>query len=57
MKGERIKYPSREVLPENAKTISSYAKERKISVAYVYKQYKQGKLDIVDFQGVNFVLS
>jgi hypothetical protein len=55
MRGARIKYPSILKLPENAKSISQYAKERKVSVAYVYKLYKKGEINIVDFQGINFV--
>jgi hypothetical protein len=57
MRGSRIKYPSVEKLPDNACKISSYAKDRQISVAYVYKLYKQGKIEIIDFQGLNFVLT
>lgn len=56
MKGTRIKYPSILKLPENAKSISQYAKDRKVSVAYVYKLYKKGEINIVDFQGINFVI-
>ncbi len=55
MKGARIKYPSVKQLPENAKSISNYAKEMKISVAYVYKLHKKGEIQIIDFQGYNFV--
>ena len=57
MKGARIKYPSVEKLPDNACKVSAYAKQRQVSVAYVYKLYKQGKLEIIDFQGLNFVLT
>ena len=57
MKGERIQYDKIEQLPTNAKSISRYATEIGITVAYVYKLYKQGKVKIVDFQGYNFVIN
>lgn len=57
MKGERIKYDTIKQLPTTAKSISKYADELGITVAYVYKLYKQGKIKIVDFQGYNFVVS
>ena len=57
MKGERIQYDKIEQLPTNAKSISRYASERGITVAYVYKLFKQGKIHIVDFQGYNFVVN
>ena len=57
MKGERIKYDKIEQLPTNAKSISRYASEHGITVAYVYKLFKQGKIHIVDFQGYNFVIN
>ena len=56
MKGTRIKYPAISQLPEGSKSISQYAKERKISVAYVYKLYKKGEIKIMDYQGINFVI-
>lgn len=56
MRGTRIKYPPMSQLPEGSKSISQYAKERKISVAYVYKLYKKGEIRIVDYQGINFVI-
>lgn len=56
MKGARIKYPSVKQLPENAKSISNYAKEMNVSIAYVYKLNKKGEVKIVDFQGYNFVV-
>ena len=57
MKGERQQYEQIEQLPSNAKSISRYANETGITVAYVYKLYKQGKVKIVDFQGYNFVIN
>jgi hypothetical protein len=57
MKGERIKYNNIAQLPTNAKSVSRYASEIGITVAYVYKLYKQGKIKIVDFQGYNFVIN
>ena len=56
MRGVRIKYPSIKQLPEGAKSISQYAKERRVSIAYVYKLYKKGEIRIVDYQGINFVV-
>lgn len=56
MKGARVNYQSVEKLPENAKTISQYAKESNISIAYVYKLYKKGEIKIVTFQNINFVI-
>jgi predicted transcriptional regulator with HTH domain len=57
MKGERIKYPKVEKLPESAMIVSKYADNQKITIAGVYKRYKTQKIRIVDFQGVNFVLN
>lgn len=56
MRGTRIKYPTIQQLPESAKSISQYAKDRGISVAYVYKLYKKGDIKIIDYQGINFVI-
>jgi hypothetical protein len=56
MKGQRQQYEKITQLPKNAKSISNYAKECGITVAYVYKKYKQGKIKIMDFQGYNFVV-
>ena len=57
MKGEREQYEQIEQLPSSAKSVSRYANETGITVAYVYKLYKQGKVKIVDFQGYNFVIN
>ena len=56
MRGARIKYPPIKQLPEGAKSISQYAKDQRISVAYVYKLYKKGEIRIIDYQGINFVI-
>lgn len=56
MKGSRQAYPSVTQLPSNAKCIANYARECGISVAYVYKLYKQGKIRIVTFETYNFVI-
>lgn len=55
MKGERIQYTSVSQLPKDAIRVRNYADNRGITVAYVYKLFKNGKLNIVDYQGINFV--
>ncbi len=55
MKGERIQYPTVKQLPQGAIRVRTYADSKGITVAYVYKLYKQGKLDIIDYEGINFV--
>lgn len=57
MKGTRIKYESVQKVPENAMIVRQYAKNQGITVAAVYKRYKTKKIQIVDFQGVNFVIN
>jgi hypothetical protein len=57
MKGTRIQYPIVTKPPVNALRVRTYADDRGITVSYVYKQYKEGKLKIVSFQGINFVLA
>jgi len=57
MKGTRIQYPTVKKPPANAIRVRTYADDRGITVSYVYKQYKEGKLKIVSFQGINFVLA
>ena len=57
MKGTRKHYESVIQLPKTAMSVKNYADEKGISVAYVYKQYNEGKLKIVDFQGYNFVIN
>jgi len=57
MKGKRIIYDKIEQLPSTALSVAQYAQNNGITVSYVYKLYKQGKIKIVDFQGYNFVLN
>lgn len=56
MKGTRKQYERVKQLPETSQSVANYARDKGITVAYVYKQFNQGKLKIVDFQGYNFVL-
>jgi hypothetical protein len=55
MKGTRKQYEKVEQLPPGAIRVRTYADNRGITVAYVYKLYNQGKLHIVDYEGINFV--
>jgi hypothetical protein len=57
MKGKRIEYEKVEQLPSTALSVATYANMNRITVSYVYKLYKLGKIKIVDFQGYNFVLN
>ena len=57
MKGTRIQYPTVTQLPKGAIRVRTYAENKGITVAYVYKLYKKGKLDIIDYEGINFVKS
>lgn len=57
MKGARKQYDKIKQLPTSAQSVANYARERAITVAYVYKQFNQGKIKIVDFEGYNFVLT
>ena len=57
MKGTRIKYRDIQDLPPTAQKVANYAKENKISICYVYKLHKKGSIEIVNFQGFNFVLA
>lgn len=52
----RNEYRTVENLPDGAKPISQYAKDEGISIPPVYKRYKTGKIEIVIYQGINFVL-
>lgn len=56
MKGTRKQYEQVTQLPSTAQSVANYAASKGITVAYVYKQFNQGKLSIVDFQGYNFVI-
>jgi len=57
MKGTRKQYEVIKQLPATAQSVANYARDKGITVSYVYKQYSQGKLRIVDFEGYNFVVS
>lgn len=56
MKTNQQKYKTIEKLPPSALTVKNYADSIPISTSHVYKLYKQGKLEIVVYQGFNFVL-
>jgi hypothetical protein len=56
MKGKRIEYEKIEQLPSTALSVAAYAQMNKITVSYVYKLFKLGRIKIVDFQGYNFVV-
>lgn len=56
MKGERRLYPSVLRLPKNATRVSKFAKKNKFTPSYVYKLYDAGRIKIVDFDGINFVI-
>ena len=57
MKGTRKQYEEKKTLPANAQRVRHYADEKGITVAYVYKLHSQGKIQIVTFEGINFVLT
>lgn len=56
MKGERRIYPPVIRLPKNATRVSKFAAKNKFTSSYVYKLYDAGKIKIVDFDGINFVI-
>lgn len=58
MKGSRKQYETIHQLPPEALSVANYAKDRSITVSYVYKQFneKKSSYKIVDFQGYNFVV-
>lgn len=58
MKGTRKQYEAINLLPATAQSIANYAKDKNITVSYVYKQFNESKaaFKIVDFQGYNFVI-
>lgn len=56
MKGTRKQYERIKQLPAAALSVANYASLKGITVSYVYKQFNEGKLKIVDFQGYNFVI-
>lgn len=57
MKGTRKKYEVVAQLPKNAKRVRTYADEVGWTVAYIYKLYSQGKIKIVTFENINFVVA
>ncbi len=59
MKGTRKQYRKIRQLPATAMTVRNYADSQspRITVAYVYKLHKKGTIEIVDFEGINFVLA
>lgn len=56
MKGVRKTYRTVEQLPADAIRVRTYADNHSITVAYVYKLNSNGKIEIVNFEGINFVL-
>jgi len=57
MKGTRKQYSQVNQLPSHAVTVRQYAESLGFTVAYIYKLYNNGKIDIVTFAGINFVLT
>lgn len=59
MKGTRIQYRTVRQLPPSAVTVRNYADSQspRITVAYVYKLHAKGTIEIVNFEGINFVLA
>ena len=56
MKGERKQYEPVKQLPENAIKVRTYADNIGKTVAYIYKMQSLGKVRIVTFAGINFVI-
>ncbi len=56
MKSNEQRYEIVDAVPPGALTVKNYAESISISTSHVYKLYNQGKLNIVVYQGVNFVL-
>ena len=50
-------YEVKEVLPVNAMTVKQYADSKGHTTPYVYELYRKGKLQIVVFKGINFVIT
>lgn len=50
------RYEQVERLPNNALTVKLYAEQIGVAVPHIYKLYKNGKVNIKVFQGVNFVI-
>ena len=59
-KNRQNKYRVVESLPVNAVKVSQYAAEWPCNTSYIYKLVSEkkniGKFEIVDFQGINFVI-
>jgi hypothetical protein len=59
MKKNKGKYPEVSKLPNNALTVSEYAKQQGFTTNYVYNQIRDKKntaFNIVVFQSFNFVI-
>lgn len=50
------RYEQRDKLPAGAKTVKLYAADKGISTSHVYKLYNQGTVEIIVYQGINFVI-
>lgn len=52
------KYREVKKLPDNALTVSQYAKERGCTTPYIYELVKKGKaeFELVTFKGINFII-
>ena len=57
MRKDRIKYKQVTELPKGAVPVKTYAERENVSVTWVYKLFKHGKLKIVDHYGKNYVFS
>ena len=56
MAGTRKIYEPVNQLPSNAIKVRTYAENVGYTVAYIYKLQSQGKVKIVTFAGINFVI-
>jgi hypothetical protein len=43
------------VIIENLKTVNSFAKSMNITAAYIYKMVKEGKMQTIEIDGVQFI--
>jgi hypothetical protein len=58
-KNKKHKFREIEKLPANAMSVSNYAKEvRNCNTSYIYQliREKKNSFEIVEFQGVNFII-
>ncbi len=58
-KNKQGKYTSVDTLPINAIKVSEFAKNWPCNTSYIYKLVKERKnntFEIVDFQGINFII-